>query len=107
MFRTIGILFGLAVGFVATVSDAAQPRTCADHGEALAHLLKKYSEAPVAMGLASNGGVLEVLSSKTGTSWTIIVTMPNGVSCMLATGVDWESLKKATMGSKVSLTLPY
>lgn len=107
MFRTIGILFGLAVGLIATASDAAQPRTCANRGDALAHLLKKYSEAPVAMGLASNGGVLEVLSSKTGTSWTIIVTMPNGVSCMLATGVDWESLKKTTMGSKVSLTLPY
>ena len=44
------------------------------------------------MGLANNGGVIEILSSKTGNSWTIILTMPNGTTCMIAAGENWESL---------------
>ena len=37
-----------------------------------------YAERPVALGLLSNGSVLEVLASKDG-SRTIIVTRPDGV----------------------------
>ncbi len=40
---------------------------CTARNEVLGHLDNKYSEAPVAMGLANNGGVIEVLSSGTGT----------------------------------------
>ena len=46
------------------------------------------------MGLASNGGVLEVLSSTSGSTWTILVTMPNGVSCMIAAGEGLEVVKR-------------
>ena len=56
------------------------------------HLAKKYAEAPVAMGLANNGGISEVLSSKTGESWTIIIAMPNGTACMIAAGEVWQSI---------------
>jgi hypothetical protein len=34
----------------------------------------------------------EVLSSKSGTSWTIIITMPNGPTCMVAAGKNWEKI---------------
>ena len=44
------------------------------------------------MGLANNGGVIEVLSSKAGNSWTIIITMPNGTACMIAAGENWEDI---------------
>ena len=44
------------------------------------------------MGLANNGGVLEILVSQSSESWTIIVTMPNGVSCLVAAGESWEML---------------
>jgi len=44
------------------------------------------------MGLANNGGVVQILSSLSGTSWTIILTMPNGVTCMIAAGENWEAL---------------
>lgn len=41
------------------------------------------------MGLTANGGLLEVITSKTG-SWTIIVTKPNGMSCGIVSGMSWE-----------------
>ena len=57
----------------------APPNACTERSDVLSHLSDKYSEAPVAMGIANNGGVIEILSSQAGKSWTIILTMPNGV----------------------------
>ena len=73
---------------------AAQQPACTDRTDVLDHLSNKYSEAPVAMGIANNGGVIEILSSKTGNSWTIILTMPNGMTCMIAAGENWELIPR-------------
>ena len=85
-------LFGLA-----HPAFAQQP-ACTKRTEILSHLANKYSEAPVAIGLANNGGVLEVLSSQSGKSWTIILTMPNGTACMIAAGENWEAVPHAVSG---------
>ena len=44
------------------------------------------------MGLTDKGAVLEVFASKNG-SWTFLVTMPSGLTCVVASGQSWESLK--------------
>lgn len=104
MYRSIA--FAAAFSVVAVTNGGAfaqqqQQRACATRDAALQHLAKKYAEEPVAIGLANNGGVLEVLSSDGG-SWTIILTMPSGVACMLATGQSWESVTPTakTLGSQ-------
>lgn len=88
----------LAAGtLIATAFPAmAQQPLCTERSEVVNQLSSQYSEAPVAMGIANNGGVVEILSSQTGTSWTIILTMPNGVTCMIAAGENWESLPAMT-----------
>ena len=53
------------------------------------------------MGLTSTGSMLEVLTSPAGGSWTVIMTMPNGVSCLVAAGENWESVKPLVVGSGV------
>jgi hypothetical protein len=73
---------------------AVSERTCSTRTNVLKHLAHKYSEAPIAVGLAENGGVIEVLTSNEGGTWTIIITMPDGTSCMVAAGEDWEQLPK-------------
>lgn len=95
VFATAGVAFGLASAGTATAQSTA--KACAKRTDAVTHLASKYEEAPVAIGIANNGGVLEVLSSEKG-SWTILVTMPNGVSCMLATGQSWEALEPVVAG---------
>ena len=50
--------------------------------------------------LANNGGVVEVLSSKTGSSWTIIITMPNEPTCMVAAGENWEEIPHIAKADK-------
>ena len=58
----------------------------------LKYLSNKFSEQPIAMGLAANGGLIEVLTSRKGLTFTIIVTMPEGDTCMVAAGEGWENL---------------
>jgi hypothetical protein len=56
---------------------------------------------PVAMGLDANGGVLEILSGNNGKTWSILLNMPNGVSCLMAAGEHWESLTVARSGPAI------
>ena len=93
-------LVSAAILSVATITPAAaqqQQPACTKRTDVVEHLAGKYKEAPVAIGLANNGGVIEVLSSQTGTSWTIIITMPNGTSCMIAAGENWEKVPQVAV----------
>lgn len=90
-----------ALSFALTLPAAAQEQlACAQRNDVLKHLSAKYTEAPVALGLANNGGVLEVLSSRGGSSWTIIITMPNGPTCMVAAGEHWEKIPQVATTEK-------
>ena len=81
----IVLLLGIGLLSQPVMADPADvPR------EELVNLLgKKYAEAPAAIGLANNGGVIEVLSTGDGSTWTIILTMPNGMSRVLSSGEAW------------------
>ena len=87
---------GLAAALVAAVSlsAAAQTPQCNTRASVLALLAGKYGEAPVAVGIANGGGLVEVLASPDGESWTIIVTSPQGVSCLVAAGHGWRPMDK-------------
>lgn len=73
---------------------AAGNMACADRDTVLGDLGNKYNEAPSAVGLASNGGLIEILTSADKATWTIIVSMPDGTSCLLAAGEDWQDLQR-------------
>ena len=79
-----------AGALLALASTASAQVVCKDRPTFLSYLGNSYSEAPVAMGLANNGSVIEVLSSKGGGTWTIIVTQPSGLSCIVASGEAWD-----------------
>jgi len=102
MLRTYSIIAGLVLSVVASsgsvaVAQSAQTN-CTDRTSALSHLSKAYKEQPVAMGLASSGGIVEVLTNGEGTTWSIIVTMPSGVTCLVASGEGWEALQPVADG---------
>ncbi len=71
---------------------------CGERRAVVANLEKIHSEAPVSIGLASNGAVIEVLASPSG-SFTIILTQPNGLTCVMAAGENWENLPKQLAGA--------
>jgi hypothetical protein len=85
-------LIAVAASFFAVTPAFAQSAARSARDEVLKQLSSQFSEAPVAMGIASNGGGVEFLSAPAGQSWTIILTLPNGLSCLIAAGESWESV---------------
>jgi hypothetical protein len=58
-------------------------------------LADRFAEAPVALGIAANGALVELFTSRDGATWTIIVTYPDGLSYLLASGRHWMPAPRA------------
>lgn len=92
--RTAGLV-ALGLSMVSSpvgIADEPAQTNCESREAVLDFLSSKYSEAPVAMGMSKDGGLVEILTSGPGATFTIIVTAPNGLTCMVAAGDSWESL---------------
>lgn len=83
--------FATLVLSAAVATPARAESICGERSRFLEQLHQQYGENPTAVGLVSNGTVLEVLTSTKG-SWTILVTQPSGVTCLVASGDAWEAL---------------
>ncbi|MEO3428133.1 hypothetical protein AAFN88_04700 [Pelagibius sp. CAU 1746] len=70
---------------------AAEPSTCGAREAVLERLSSRYEEQPVSRGVTATGSLLEVLASPSG-SWTIIVTIPNGPTCLVSSGEGWSTV---------------
>jgi len=72
----------------------AQHEDCAARDAYAKHLDRKFKEVIIAAGIAANGSVVELFSNHDGTTWTILLTKPNGVACLKASGEDWLDMTK-------------
>jgi hypothetical protein len=61
---------------------------CAERATIVAKLVG-YREEPEAIGLNNDGTLLEVFVSPQGT-WTVLVSSPQGQSCIAAVGEAWQ-----------------
>ena len=80
-----------ALAMVAFAAGAEAGPACGKRDDVLAQLSERYHEAPVGIGVAGNGGLIELLTASTGSTWTLIITVPNGPTCLLAAGQDWQA----------------
>src|SRR5687767_1517355 len=85
--KTLAIL-SVAVAALAVGTAQAQ-QVCGPRSIVVQKLKSELGEKPEAAGLTHSGGVIEILASKDG-SWAVIMTAPNGLSCLLAAGEAWE-----------------
>ncbi len=91
----IGALgFGI-LALAATTGFAQNMRNCAPRDIVVERLASKYGEARQSIGLGANNSVVETFSSKKTGSWTITVTLPNGTTCLVASGQNFEALAEA------------
>jgi hypothetical protein len=86
---------GLGVMALAAGELAAQTSNCAPRQMVLDRLAETYGETRQSMGLGAQGQVVEVFASDASGSWTITVTMPNGMTCLVASGQAYETLAEA------------
>ncbi len=77
----------------ATSATAAAETLCGSREIVMRQLASEYQEAPVGIGLASNGAVVELLTSSNGT-WTLLVTTPRGPTCLMGTGEAWQPVAR-------------
>ena len=94
MWKILALSAGLAI--VSTSAATAQPQ-CDQRDSVLEVLAQKYKESPVALGVTHNGGLVEVLSTGNGTTWSIIVTTPQGMSCLVAAGEGWRAMEQIAL----------
>lgn len=69
-----------------------EPVNCGPRASVVKALTERFSEAPVAVGLSDSGALVEVLTSDNGATWSILLSQPDGTSCLVAAGESWQPL---------------
>jgi hypothetical protein len=81
----VGILIALLAG------PAMAQQSCETRASAIEGLAQRYQEQPIGMGL-TDAGVVEVLVSKDGATWTMIITASNGCTKFVGAGTYWQQV---------------
>ncbi len=80
------------------LAGAAQAQTanrCAPRDQVIAQLADRYGETRQSIGLGSNNRVIEIFASTDTGTWTILATLPTGLSCLLASGQAYQKRAEA------------
>ena len=90
-------MFALSLGFggviLATQIAFSAPQ-CDTRDRVTALLAERYGETRRALGLAGEAAVMELFASDASGTWTITVTLPDGQTCLMASGSDFQALEE-------------
>ncbi len=81
-------------------------RPCGPRAAIVQHLNRSYGEQTVAVGLAHGGAAIEILVNGEKGTWSVLLTVPGGYSCFVATGEHWESIDRPTAATVRPGSLP-
>ncbi len=84
---------------VALPATAQQAPRCAPRAQMLDVLEQRFSETRRAIGLTNSHAVMELYASDENGSWTILVTLPNGMTCLVGVGTGYETLTEPARGA--------
>lgn len=91
--RKLTIAFCAAATLLSANGAHAQQGPKCGPRQAIADVLtNRYAEVPVSMGLSQDGAMLELFATASGTTWTMLATNPEGISCVVSHGETWMSL---------------
>lgn len=88
------LLLAVAAAVVACVlawAAAAHAQVCGDRAALVERLATKYGESLVGAGISSDGTMLEVWASEASGTWSMLMTLSENVSCLIASGGDWNA----------------
>lgn len=94
----LSIIVALVALFSCPALAALATPACDWRSSTVALLEQEYSESVAGVGIMSGGRLVELLTSEK--SWTLLLTMPNGVTCMIAAGEDWQRLPPKKKGEQ-------
>lgn len=87
-------LLPAAVAVAILPTTASAQSNCAPRPTVLERLAGTYGETRQAIGLGVNNAVIEVFASDETGTWTITVTLPNGITCLVAAGEAFERVSE-------------
>lgn len=96
------LLFALSLGFLGVIlahqaAYAQQQGNCSERTRVIERLETKYGESRRSVGLAANNGVVETYASDESGTWTIVITLPNGMTCLVAAGNAFEPVENVAL----------
>ncbi|MEM6933720.1 MAG: hypothetical protein AAF526_09040 [Pseudomonadota bacterium] len=89
--RLLGTLIAASTLLIAA-DAAAAARICGKREAIVDQLRTKYGETAQSRGLAQGAGMVEIFANNTSGSWTIVVTHPTGMTCLMASGEAFEAM---------------
>ena len=87
----IALSLGFAGVLLATQAVQSAPQ-CGARDTVVATLAERFGETRRSMGVAANNAVMEVFASTDSGTWTITVTVPDGMMCLVASGEGFEAM---------------
>jgi hypothetical protein len=91
------LLFALSLGFggliLAMQAGHAAPAQCGPRTSVIAALERDYGETLDAEGLSSDQVMVEVFSNDVTGTWTITATLPQGQTCLVASGQAFHMVR--------------
>ena len=93
--KTIMLKMTIGLGIMVLAAQQVSAQNCAPREDVIKRLTKSYGETRRGIGIARRGAVMEVFASDQTGSWTIVVTLPEGVTCLIASGQSYETLAEA------------
>ncbi|MEM1386787.1 MAG: hypothetical protein AAF748_10065 [Pseudomonadota bacterium] len=99
----LALSLGITTSLSAVGSAEAQARNCADRDTVVTRLAEGFGESRQSIGMGANNSVVEVFASTETGTWTITVTMPNGMTCLVASGQSYERLDEELTPAGIKL----
>lgn len=93
MFSALSL--GLAACIALPATGEAQSGNCAPRDRVIAQLSERFGEARQSIGMAAGDRVVEMFASPDTGTWTITMTMPSGLTCIIGAGEAWERVDEA------------
>ena len=84
-----------AVFYISSAASAQSQRNCGPRTVVVERLADGYGETRQSVGIGADNSMVEVFASETTGSWTILMTTPTGVTCLVASGQAFEEVAEA------------
>ena len=102
--RPLIAIAGLAAAVLSTTASAEEQgparAPCGVRAEIVQQLADQFGETQREIGLLPKRDVvLELFASGDGLTWTLMLSYPNGKSCLFASGTDWAMTSHAVLKS--------
>jgi hypothetical protein len=91
-------LFALSLGIggliLALQPAQSQSTSCAERQLIVERLATRYGESRQSLGIGQNNSVVELFASADTGTWSLLVTVPGGQTCLVAAGEAFEAVSE-------------